>query len=265
LPQKSYAVEFANEKLAKKEAPWIAVEALYNALNNWKRQYSVDIQETMKYLQTSLKPIANLSRQSEVLPAVFGDNTTKVLGYAKRAEGMKLLAKMRAEKAKLDVLDIVSLKDDVVGFIEMSNDILLMLYNGLVDDEETIERLLPTKDYLWQKNASLRERLEQATEMMGNPTGQRINQIMENLPKYLSYIDEAVQTLAAYAERKEFLVNYPLAEAAITERLKVKETLLPSDLPFRPQFAAEYLRLYYTTRYGEYMFDKDNLVLAKRP
>ncbi len=73
-----------------------------------------------------------------------------------------------------------------------------------------------------------------------------------------------MQTLAVYAERKEFLLNYPLAEAAINERLKVKERLLPSDLPFQPRFAAEYLRLYYTTRYGEYTFDKDNLVLTKR-
>ncbi len=39
LPKKSYAVEFAAEKLETKEAPWIAVEALYNALNNWARQY----------------------------------------------------------------------------------------------------------------------------------------------------------------------------------------------------------------------------------
>ena len=83
-------------------------------------------------------------------------------------------------------------------------------------------------------------------------------------PKYLGYVDESVQTLALYAERKEFLLNYPLAEAAINEQLKVKEKLLPSDLPFQPRFAAEYLRLYYTQRYGEYSFDKDNAVLIKR-
>ena len=41
LPEKSRAVEFANEKLQKKEAPWIAIEALYNSLNNWKRQYEL--------------------------------------------------------------------------------------------------------------------------------------------------------------------------------------------------------------------------------
>jgi hypothetical protein len=265
LPQKSKAVEFAAEKLEGKEAPWIAIEALYNALNNWARQYGQDIKTTSPLLLNSLKPIANLSHQSEVLAAAFGDNTVKVLGYAKKAEGMKHLAEKRAEKERLDMLDIIVLKDDVLSFLDISNDILTMLYTGLVADEEAIDRLLPTKDYLWEKNSSLRERLEKATAMLSDPSGYRINEIMTNLPKYLAYVDEAVQTLAVYSERKEFLLNYPLAEAAITEQLKEKKHLLPSDLPFRPQFAAEYLRLYYTTRYGEYAFDKENLVLSKRP
>ncbi len=56
LPEKSRAVEFANEKLQKKEAPWIAVEALYNSLNNWKRQYSAEIQASMRYLRNALDP-----------------------------------------------------------------------------------------------------------------------------------------------------------------------------------------------------------------
>jgi hypothetical protein len=264
LPEKSRAVEFANEKLQKKEAPWIAVEALFNSLNNWKRHYSTEIQATMRYLRTSLDPIANLNLQSETLPSVFGDNTFKVLSYAKKAELMKATSEKRLEKEKVDMLDVVALKDDVQGLIEIASDILSMLYSGLISNEETIDRLLPTKDYLWEKNSTLRDRLKKTTEILGNPSNYQINQIMENLTKYLSYVDEAVQTLAVYSERKEFLLNYPLAEAAIEEQLKIKEKLLPQDLPFHPRFAAEYLRLYYTERFGEYAFDKDNLVLTKR-
>ncbi len=62
LPEKCRAAEFANEKLEKKEAPWIAIDALYNALNNWKRQYGKEIQASMRYLQSSLSPIASLSQ-----------------------------------------------------------------------------------------------------------------------------------------------------------------------------------------------------------
>lgn len=264
LPEKSRAVEFALEKVEKKEAPWIAIEALYNSLNNWKRQYGAEIQVSMKYLRTSLALIANLNSQNEAIPAAFGENTPKVLDYAKKAEAMKANAEKRAEKEKLDILDVIALKDDVQGFISIANDVLTMLYTGLVSDEEAIDRLLPTKDYLWEKNSTLRERLKKATEPLANPSKYKINQIMENLPLYLSYVDEAVQTLAVYGERKEFLLNYPLAEAAIEERLKVSQQLLPQDLPFQPRFAAEYLRLYYSQRFGEYTFDKDNLVLTKR-
>ncbi len=159
---------------------------------------------------------------------------------------------------------LVALKDDVQGFIGIANDILSMLYSGLISNEEAIDRLLPTKDYLWEKNCTLRDRLKKATEILANPTNYQINQIMENLPKYLSYVEEAVQTLAVYSERKEFLLNYPLAEAAIEEQLKIKEKLLPQDLPFQPRFAAEYLRLYYSARFGDYAFDKENLALTKR-
>lgn len=264
LPEKSRAVEFANEKLQKKEAPWIAIDALYSSLNNWKRQYSSEIQASMRYLRTSINPIANLIYQSETLPSVFGENTEKVLTYAKKAESMKVVAEQRVEKEKVDILDLIALKDDVQAFISMSNDILSLLYNSLINDEEAIDRLLPTKDYLWEKNSTLRDRLKTATEILSSTSHYQINQIMENLPKYLSYLDEAVQTLAVYSERKEFLLNYPLAEAAIEDQLKVKEKLLPQDLPFHPRFAAEYLRLYYTQRFGDYAFDKDNLILTKR-
>lgn len=265
LPAQSRAVEFTMTKLDGKEAPWIAIEALYSSLNNWKRQYGNDILASMKYLQNSIKPIANLSIQEEVLPSVFGDEYLKVLDYAKKAEAMAFSISTEAEKDQIDITDVVSLKDNVESFLAISNDVLSMLYSGLIAQEKAIEDLLPTKDYLWEKNDTLHERLKTATQTLANASNLKINQVMEQLPRYLSYMDETVQTLALYSERKEFLLNYPLAEAAIEERLKEKEKLTPKDLPFNPRFAAEYLRLYYTPRYGEYAFDKDTFVLTKRP
>ncbi|MCW3996338.1 MAG: hypothetical protein NWE98_09375 [Candidatus Bathyarchaeota archaeon] len=264
LPEKCRAVEFATQKLKTKEAPWIALEAFYSSLNNWKRQYGAEIQTSMKYLEESLTPISNLSNQSEVLPFVFGENTPKVLDYAKKAEGMKALAQKRVEKEELEILDVLAFRDDLAAFLGISNEVLSMLHQGLVNEEETIDRLVPTKDYLWEKNDNLRERLKKATAVLSNPSQYKINQIMEKLPSYLSYVDEAVLTLSMYTERKEFLLNYPLAEAAIEERLKIKERLTPKDLPFDPRFAGEYLRLYYTARFDQFAFDKDMQVLTKR-
>ncbi len=264
LPEKSRAIEFTLQKLEQKESPWIAIEALYSSLNNWKRQYGADILDSVKYLKTSLTPIADLSSEGEVLPPIFGENLPKVLDYAKKAESMKLTAEKKIEKDQLNIVDVIALKDDIQSFLGISKDVLSMLYAELISEEDSIERLLPTKDYLWEKNSTLRERLKKATETLSNPSNYKINQIMENLPIYLSYVDEAVQTLAVYNEQKEFLLNYPTAEAAIEEQLKQKKRLSPQDLPFQAKFAAEYLRLYYTQRFSEFAFDKENLQLTKK-
>ncbi|MGD0406204.1 MAG: hypothetical protein ABSB10_06080 [Candidatus Bathyarchaeia archaeon] len=264
LPEKSRAIEFTMQKLGEKEAPWIAIEALYSSLNNWKKQYGAEILASMKYLKSSLTPIANLSVESEVLPPIFGENLPKVLEHAKKAEAMKAATEKKAEKDQLNIVDVIALKDDIQSFLGIANDVLSMLYAELISEEEAIERLLPTKDYLWEKNTTLRERLKNATETLANPSNYRINQIMENLPKYLSYVDETVQTLEVYTERKEFLLNYPTAEAAIKEQLKKKKRLSPQDLPFQAKFAGEYLRLYYVQRFSEFAFDKENLLLTKK-
>jgi len=264
LPEKSRAIEFTMQKLGEKEAPWIAIEALYSSLNNWKKQYGAEILASMKYLKSSLASIANLSGENEVLPPIFGENLPKVLEHAKKAEAMKVASDKKAEKDQLNIVDVIALKDDIQSFLGIANDVLSMLYAELISEEEAIERLLPTKDYLWEKNSTLRERLKKATETLANPSNYRINQIMENLPTYLSYVDETVQTLEVYTERKEFLLNYPTAEAAIKEQLKKKKRLSPQDLPFQAKFAGEYLRLYYIQRFSEFAFDKENLLLTKK-
>ena len=205
-----------------------------------------------------------MSGQAEVLPAAFGENTAKVLDYAKAVEGMRVAAQQLVEKEQVNMPDVVALKTDVQTFLAISKDVLSMLYTGLMQQEQEIDGLVPTADYLWEKNTSLLERLKQATETLGNPADYQINQIMENLPTYLSYVDEAVQTLTVYSERKEFL-NYPLAQAAIEEQLKLKTQLTPKDLPFQPRFAGEYLHLDDTQRYGEFVFDRDSQVLSRRP
>ncbi len=264
LPEKDGAIEFAKIKLEQKEAPWIAIEALHNALNNWKRHYGTEILASMKYLEGSFAPISNLVGESEVLEPIFRENLPRVLGYAKKAQAMKLALEKSSKKDELNILDVVTLKDDVQFVLGMAEDLLSMLYTELISDDKAIEHLLPTEDYPWEQNSNLDERLKKVTETLANPLSEKINQIMEHLPTYLSYIDESVQTLVVYNERKEFLLNYPTAAIAIEEQLKQKEQLSPQDLPFQPKFAGEYLRLYYMQRLSEFNFNKENMKLTKK-
>ena len=177
---------------------------------------------------------------------------------------MKLALDKSSETDQLNILDVVTLKDDVESVLGMAEDLLSMLYGELISDDKAIERLLPTEDYPWEKNSNLDERLKKVTETLANPLSDKINQIMEHLPTYLSYVDESVQTLVVYNERKEFLLNYPIAAAAIEEQLKQKKQLSAKDLPFQPKFAGEYLRLYYLQRFSEFNFDKENMQLTKK-
>jgi hypothetical protein len=269
LPEKSKAIEYTLQRLEQKESPWIAIEVLGSSLYNWNRQYSADILDSVKYLKNSLKPIADLSVESEVLPLVFGENMLKVLDCAKKADEMKLIVEKMADKEQLTIVDIVALKDDIQSFLTIAKDIISLLYAKLVTDEDLIGRLLPTKDYLWEdylwdKNGNLCERLKKATEALSNPSNYKVNNIMENLPIYVSYVDEAVQALAVNNERKEFLLNYPNAEVAIEEQLKQGKRVSPRDLPFEPKFASEYLRLYYSQRFSEFAFDRVNMQLTKK-
>ena len=258
LAEDCQVISFAREKL-KKQAPWMAIGGLYSSLVNWRKQYGEEVSKSIDYLQTSLTPIVNLNAQRESLAPILGDRLPKILGDAKKAE----LIKLESKKQALNVLNIITLRNLLDYYLEVSKDVLSVLYEEIKQEEQAIENLLPTQDYMWEKNVTLRERLTTAMEVLYNPKSQ-INQVMENLPQYLSYIDESIQTLAAYNERKEFLLNYPMAEIAIFEQLKIKKKLTPKDLPFEPKYAQEYLKLFYMKRFNEYIFDKENAWLTKK-
>ncbi len=88
--------------------------------------------------------------------------------------------------------------------------------------------------------------------------------MLENLPKALFDIDECVETIIRYAEKKELLLNYPVAAMAIEDLFRQKKRIAVQDLPFEPKYAEEYLRLFRSQKYNEFYFDEANLLLARR-
>jgi hypothetical protein len=258
LPEDCQVVLFAREKL-QKQAPYTAINGLYTGLVNWRKQYGQEVQKSIEQLNKSLTPIVNLGNETENLAPLLGDKLPQIIADAKRAQTIK----QASEKSTLNVLNLITLRELLDYFIEVSKDVLSVLYEELKQEEQTIEDLSPAQDSLWEKNVTLRERLATAIQELYNPKAE-INHVMENLPKYLSYIDESVQTLTAYHDRKEFLLNYPMAEIAILEQLKIKKKLTPKDLPFETKYAHEYLRLFYLKRFSEYSFDRENAWLTKK-
>ena len=100
-------------------------------------------------------------------------------------------------------------------------------------------------------------------EMVVNSSKSDLSQVMENLPKSFSYLDELVGSIVAYNEKKEILLNYPIAEMAIKESLRKKNHIYAQDLPFDLKYAEEYLKLFYSQKYPEFSFDSENICLMK--
>jgi hypothetical protein len=182
-----------------------------------------------------------------------------ILGHAKKAASIK----EATEKKPLNVLNLITIRDLLDVFLDISRDVFSILYEALKEQEKSIEEMLPTSDYLWEKNVTLKERMTQAMDVLFNPK-YKVNDIMENLPKFEGYIEECIQTLTLYNERKEFLLNYPVAKLAIEDQLKEKTRISTHNLPFETKYSEEYLRLFYLQNYNEFAFDKVNVVLTRK-
>jgi len=259
LPEKSLTVTFARKKLDEKTVPWIALNALFTSLHNWQKQYSAEISKSMEYLQKSLTCIGNLSTQSERLFPVLGDNFPKLMDLVKRAEDIRFYM----EKKKLNVMNILIIRDVLQSSLSIAKDVLLIVQEELMSNEKAIESLLLTKDYSWEKNVAWRKHITSEMEMVVNSSKSDLSQVMENLPKSFSYLDELVGSIVAYNEKKEILLNYPIAEMAIKESLRKKNHIYAQDLPFDLKYAEEYLKLFYSQKYPEFSFDSKNMCLMK--
>ena len=259
LPEKSETIEFVQQKL-EANAVWIGNEALFSAINNWRKQYGASISKSVEHLQKSLVSMASLRDNSEKLSSILGANLQRLLDDTAQAEEIR----SRIGNTAITVLNVMALKEALQSSISIMGDVFSVIYAEIKRQEDAIESLLPTKDYLWDRNVTLKQRLASALEIVSNPSESRLDQAVENLPKFLSYIDECVGTMILYKGKEELLLNYPTAKIAIEDTLKQKKRVSPADLPFTAEPAEEYLRLFYSERFGEFSFDETGITLTKK-
>ena len=259
LPEKNLAVTFAKKKLDENTVSWTGLNAVFSALHNWQRQYSAEIFKSMDCLQNSLNSIANIGTQSERLLPILGDNFPKLMDLVKRAEDVRACM----AKKTLNVMNILILRELLESSLRIARDVLLIVQEELAINEKAIESLLLTKDYSWEKNVEWRKQIASETEVVVNSSNYDLSKVMENLPRSVSYLDALVGSIVAYNEKKEILTNYPIAERAIQELLRQKKKVYAQDLPFDLKYAEEYLKLFYSQKYLEFSFDRENIFLMK--
>ncbi len=260
LPEKSQSIAFAQKKLDEKTTLWVALDALFTAMNNWNKQYKNQMSKSAEHLQCILASIANLGTKSERLLPVLGDDFPKVMENAKKAENIKI----DIEKQTPNVINVITIKDVFHSSLDIIRETLLIFYEKLKNKEKAIELLAPSEDFSWEKNDVLMKQMGSAIEMTSKSSEVKLSEVLESLSKYLSHLDKCVETMALYNEIEELLLNYPIAEMTVEDLLRKKKSISAKDLPFEPRYAEEYLKLFYSQRYREFSFDKENLLLTKK-
>ena len=260
LPEESQSIMFAQKKLDGKETPWIALDALFNALNNWNKQYKVQISKSIGHLRDALASIADMNTEIERLQFVLGDDFPRMMENVRKAENVKI----DIEKRALNVVNALTVKDVFQSSLSIARDVLSILDEKLKSEEKAIISLAPSEEFYWEKNDALRKRLASAVEMTSKTSDVKLSEVLESLPKFLGYVDESIETIAVYNHTEELLLNYPIVERAVENLLREKKRISAEDLPFESKYAEEYLKLFYSQRYRDFSFDRANLLLTKK-
>ena len=259
LPKENQSITFARKKL-KTATPWLALDALFKALTNWDKQYKVQISKSIDHLQKSIAIIANLAAKNGRLLQVLGDDYPRMMENVKQAKTIQLDFKKRA----LNVISVIAIKDVFQSSFSIARDVLTILYERLKSKEKAVEILSPSEDFLWEKNDALIRRMDTAMKTTSKSPNTKLGEVLEKLPKFLSYVDECVETIGLYTDMEELLLNYPVAEIAVENTFREKKSVSPKDLPFEPKYAEEYLKLFYSQKFREFSLDRANMSLTKK-
>jgi len=230
LPRDSATLQISRQKIEEDE-PWVIIKAILVSLRNWERQYSADILNATRPINDSIETIIQLSKRKSSLMPLLGD--------------------------KYELIQSLSEQMTKRSFAEEDENLKVLEFN--------INLLLPREDYEWNRNMTLTERMNQSLEVINNYEKYRIDEIITHLYRVLSYIDEAVDTIEYYNERKEMLLNYPVFRKKITRILDERGEVKLGDLGVAEKYGIEYLKMYHRTTYSPLTLEETTDSLRRNP
>jgi len=246
LPGVSPIIQISRER-DDREDPWIIIDAIISSLKNWERQYSAEIERSTKPIRDSIDTIIELSKREYTLLPVLGDRFYMI----KRLAGELGVKDFEKGSDDFKVLRVILIRDTILATVDVVARVIGILYDHLRDLEKTIDSLLPIEDYEWNKNLTLVDRMNTSLEVINNYGAEEISDIISHLYRVLSYIDEAVDTIEYYNERRELLLNYAILEKKIDRLFARKKVVRLGDLGVSEKFGREYLKLYHRSHFRE--------------
>ena len=259
LPGDSPIIQISREKKESDE-PWVIIDAILASLRNWEKQYSAQIASSTRPIRDSVDTIIELSRRESPLLPILGDRFSLIRDLARELE-----AKDFEEEKNLRVLRVIIIRDTIFATVDVVARVIGILYQHLRELEADIDSLLPMEDYEWNKNLTLVDRMNTSLEVINSYGSREIADIISHLYRALSYIDEAVDTVEYYNERKELLLNYHILEKKITRILKEKDEVTLEDLGVSEKYGREYLKLYLRGHFKETPLEEAAGALRRTP
>ncbi|UCC61194.1 MAG: hypothetical protein JSV02_05070, partial [Dehalococcoidia bacterium] len=117
------------------------------------------------------------------------------------------------------------------------------------------DRRSPSK-YSWGRNSHAVSEIQQLLSMIDKPGTERtISNRFDIIDKSLHAIEQQSRTLKQYFQVNEFLINYPNIEYIVQDMLSTSATVASSDLPVKPKYAVEYLKMYAAANSSVVTFD----------
>jgi hypothetical protein len=239
LPGVSPILQISREE-ADKDDPWIIIDAIVSSLKNWEKQYSAEIERSTQPIKDSVETIIELSKREYTLLPILGDRFYMIKELAGELE----VKDFSGDDADLKVLRVILIRDTILATVDVVARVIGILYDHLRDLERTIDGLMPLEDYEWNKNLTLIDRMNASLEVINDYGNREIADIISHLYRVLSYIDEAVDTIEYYNERRELLLNYAILEKKINRILAKNREVRLEELGVSEKFGREYLKLY---------------------
>lgn len=260
-PRDSPIIQISREKMWEDE-PWVVIDAILASLKNWERQYSEDIVNSTKPIQDAIETIIELSKREDILLPILGERFNLIKAISSEMEERE---EFRMDDENLKVLKVILIREDILSTVDVVAKVIGILHHHLLDLENTIEALLPVEEYEWNRNPTLADRMKSSSEVITNYESYEIDDIVSHLYRALSYIDEAVDTIEYYNEKKEMFLNYRVLEKKIDRILKERDEVRLEDLGVSEKYGREYLKLYHRSHLTTYPLEETGDSLRRTP
>ena len=257
LPRSSATLTISREKIEEDE-PWVIVDAILVSLKNWERQYSADIVKATRPINESMETILELRNREGMLRPLIGEDFDEI----ERLSQQMTEKSYSAAGDDLNVLRVIQIRDTIFRTVTVVGGIIRVLYTQILQLEESIESLLPREDYEWNRNTTLNYRMKQSLDVIDHYDRYEIDDIVSQLYRVLSYIEEAVETIEYYSERREMLLNYTVFSRKISRIIAEKGEVTLDELGVSEKYGREYLKLFYRTS-GEFRLEETQDALRR--